>query len=393
MASVRKRTWKRNGKAGSGWVVDYVDQSGHRRHKQFNKKKDAEGWLSNAQHEIRRGTHTPDSESPTVTQAAEKWLEDAEQDGLEASTIRAYRGQFKNHIKPQLGFEKLSNLTSPAVVDFIRQLRAGGVSDAMARKVIQCLGALITAAQERGEINRNVVKEMSPRKRNPQRKRRKGKIRAGVDLPTKEEINSLLTKAKGKCRPLIVTAIFTGMRASELRGLKWEDVDLESGVIHVRRRADENNEICPPKSEAGYREILLGKHAVNTLNDWQEGCPEGDENLVFPNGGGNIESLANIRRRLYEPLQVECGIAIVSIEEDKEGNEIEVKKAKYGMHALRHFYASWLIDQGFPPKRVQTLLGHNSIQTTFDVYGHLFPDDEADQERLDAGELLLLKVG
>ena len=164
------------------------------------------------------------------------------------------------------------------------------------------------------------------------------------------------------------------MRASELRGLKWEDVDLESGVIHVRRRADENNEIGPPKSEAGYREILLGKHAVNTLNDWQEGCPEGDENLVFPNGGGNIESLANIRRRLYEPLQVECGIAIVSIEEDKEGNEIEVKKAKYGMHALRHFYASWLIDQGFPLsgcKRFWGITRFKPRSTYMDTYSRM----------------------
>jgi integrase len=59
------------------------------------------------------------------------------------------------------------------------------------------------------------------------------------------------------------------------------------------------------------------------------------------------------------------------------------------MHRFRHFFASWLIDQGFGPKRVQTLMGHSSIQITFDVYGHLFPQED-DHERFAAGELVLV---
>ena len=61
----------------------------------------------------------------------------------------------------------------------------------------------------------------------------------------------------------------------------------------------------------------------------------------------------------------------------------------YHPHAFRHFAASWLIDQGFQPKRVQTILGHSSIVMTLDVYGHLFPADD-DQERLAAGELRII---
>ena len=53
-------------------------------------------------------------------------------------------------------------------------------------------------------------------------------------------------------------------------------------------------------------------------------------------------------------------------------------KAKYGVHALRHFFASLMIDQGFSPKRVQNLLGHATIQMTLDVYAHLFPPEQAD---------------
>jgi len=57
------------------------------------------------------------------------------------------------------------------------------------------------------------------------------------------------------------------------------------------------------------------------------------------------------------------------------------------LHALRHFFASWAIEQGFTPKRLQALLGHSSIQMTFDRYGHLFPSLEDDHAKFAAGEL------
>jgi integrase len=57
---------------------------------------------------------------------------------------------------------------------------------------------------------------------------------------------------------------------------------------------------------------------------------------------------------------------------------------------LRHFCASYLIDQGFPPKKVQTLLGHASITMTFDLYGHLFPSEKDDLARMEAGERALM---
>jgi integrase len=88
-------------------------------------------------------------------------------------------------------------------------------------------------------------------------------------------------------------------------------------------------------------------------------------------------------------LQLTAGIAVPDPEErDDDGNP--VMKPKYGMHALRHFFASWAIERGFSPKRLQTLLGHSSIQMTFDVYGHLFPSLEDDHAKFAAGELSLM---
>jgi integrase len=100
-----------------------------------------------------------------------------------------------------------------------------------------------------------------------------GPLRAGVDFPTMAELNTLIDRADGRWRPFVVTAILTGMRLSELRGLTWADVDLDAGLIHVRRRANQWNNIGPPKSKAGKRDIPLAPIVVNTLRQWRLACP------------------------------------------------------------------------------------------------------------------------
>jgi integrase len=191
----------------------------------------------------------------------------------------------------------------------------------------------------------------------------------------------MIDKASGRWRPLLITAIFTGVRASELRGLRWCDVDLDAGVIHVRQRADAWRNIGKPKSVAGSRDIPLTPMVINALSQWKGTCPAGELGLVFPNGHGNVESHANIRNRFFIPLQVENGIAVDTGKADNRGNPI--LEAKYGFHTLRHTAASLFIAHlGWTAKRVQTVMGHSSITLTFDRYGHLFEDPEGDREAM-----------
>ena len=98
-------------------------------------------------------------------------------------------------------------------------------------------------------------------------------------------------------RPFLITAIFTGLRSSELRGLRWVDVDLKNGELHVRQRADRYNEMGKPKSEAGERIIPLGPFVVNTLKEWRLACPKGELGFVFPNPMGKIWDHADIVSR------------------------------------------------------------------------------------------------
>ena len=410
--SVRKRAWKTGkGTSKEAWVVDYVDQDGKRRLKTFDRKKEADDFEKTAGVEVREGTHVADSASCTVQEAGDLWIAAAESAGLERSTTAEYRAHLRLHIAPTLGATLLSKLSAPMVRGLEDKLRQDGRSPAMLRKIMGSLGALLADAQERGLVARNVVRDIRGRRargKDRQADRRlKGRLKVGVDVPTRAEVKAIVEAALGRVRPFIITAIFTGLRASELRGLRWVDVDFENRQVHVRQRADRFNAIGRPKSEAGERSIPMPPLVVNTMREWKLVCPKRDTGkkdgegravkelqLVFPNKKGNVESLRNIARRWLAPVEMRAGVTVDAGKTDEAGAPILA--AKYpGLHAFRHFYASWCINRtqdgglGLPAKVVQERLGHSTIAMTLDVYGHLFPrGDDADE--LAAAERALL---
>ena len=372
--SVRKRSWVNNDGTQSGsWIVDYVDQAGRRHTKNFERKRDADAYHSTVNVDVRRGLHIPDSQSIVVAEAARLWLETTA--GLERSTRTQYQQHIDLHIVPLIGAMKLSQLTVPVVRSFEDRL-AIDRSPAMVRKILTSLGSILADAQERGLVAQNVVRGLRARRRGKDAdQRRKGKLKVGVDIPTPDEVRAIIAHLKGGWRPMLLTTMFTGLRVSELRGLRWSDVDLRRGEIHVRQRADRWRVIGRPKSEAGERTIPLPPMVVNALREWKLACPRGELDLAFPNGAGRVEDASNIAERGWIPTQIAAGIVT------KAG------EAKYpGLHSLRHFYASWCINRRadggleLPLKVVQARLGHASIQMTADRYGHLFPrgDDGAE---------------
>ncbi|OBQ58045.1 site-specific integrase [Mesorhizobium loti] len=401
--SIRKRTWTTaKGEQKTAWVVDYVDGKGTRRLKTFTKKKDADQFAATATVEVREGVHVADGASATVKQAGAFWIASAEAAGLERTTVDSYRSHVDLHIVPFIGETRLTMLSIPAVRAFEDELRAGGRSAAMIRKVMVSLGSLLADAQERGLTARNVVREVRGKRKGGERRqerRQKGKLKVGVDIPTREEVKAIVGALSGRrWRPLLLTAIFTGLRASELRGLRWSDVDLDRREVRVHQRADRFNTIGKPKSISGERTLPAPPIVINALREWRLICPKRDTgkvdadgkavmvlDLVFPNGSGKVEQLNNIVRRGLQPALVAAGVTIDTGEVDEDGNPVIVAKYK-GIHALRHFYASWCINRqeegglGLPLKVVQERMGHASVTMTADVYGHLFPrGDDADE--------------
>jgi integrase len=368
MASIRKRILP-SGK--TVWQAKYVDQAGTRRSRHFDRKSDADAYLVKVRHDVSRGLHVADSQSITVAEAGELWIERAERDGLERSTVNQYAAHLKHHIGPTIGAVKLSALTPPRVNQFVDTLIETR-SRVLARKVLTSLGSLVDEAMRRGQAAHNPVRAVKIRN---SAREEEGE---GIEMPTRDELRAILSAAAGRWRPLIVTAMVTGLRGSELRGLTWGDVDLKAGVLKVRRRADQWGRFGPPKSKAGKRDITMTPMVLTVLREWKLACPATKDELVFPAPSRRVLSHACILKDGFGPLQVAAGVITGTGE------------PKYGLHALRHAAAAMFIEQGFGPKKVQALMGHASIRLTFDTYGYLFKTEEEDRAGMAQLEARLL---
>ena len=436
---VRKRTWQTKTGPKTAWIVDYFDSQEKRHIKTFAKMGDAKAYDSRVNVDVAEGTHTPPSKSITVAKAADQWLANcenppAEQERLERATVDSYRQHVELHIKPHLGTVKLSSLTAPLIAKFESDLKSGAAlpdgtksekrSSDMVRRVLITLGAIISDAMDRGEVAQNVVHARQRRRRKTrstkaaQRARQRPKI--GRDIPSPDEIRAILTALDkrgpaDRWRPLILTAAFTGLRASELRGLRWGDLDLDTkpAVLHVRQRADKYKVLDIPKSDAGERDIELLPDVVAALRQWwllyptpltgetsADGKPlraaRSPEHFVFPSGNGQIEDHGNIVHRGWGPIQIEAGVTAPAHDRagkpkvDNDGKPVIGPKYP-GLHSLRHFFASWCIspirDGGreLSAKQVQKLMGHSTIVLTMDTYADLFEGRGNGDDLADAG--------
>jgi integrase len=396
--SVRKRTWKtKTGETKEAWIVSYSSAGPDGKLKPhietFARKKDADERHAQVKVDVSKGVHTPLNRSVTVAAAARDWLAYVELEGCERATIANYRHLVQRHLIPRMGAERLAKLTTPRINAFRDELLRTTCSRTLAGKVLRCLKSVIKDAKRRGNVAQNVASDVTI----TANRRAETRLEVGVDIPTPQEIQRIVAAAVGRGRPFLVTAVFTGLRSSELRGLRWHDVDLAKGEINVRQRADRYNAIGRPKSQAGTRTVPVGPFVVNTLKEWRLANPH---DLVFPTGNGNVDSRGNLLKGMLWPAQVAAGLTVPKLGEDgkpvigEDGKQ--VVKAKYaGLHALRHFYASWCINRKvdggleLPAKVVQERLGHAHIAMTLDTYGHLFPRGDDGRELAEA-ELRLI---
>jgi integrase len=172
---------------------------------------------------------------------------------------------------------------------------------------------------------------------------------------SREEIERLLVAASDRWRVLLQTAIFTGLRSGELLGLRWQDVDLDAGLIRVRCQLGRDGERVELKTEAARRDVHLAPTLVKTLAAQRLSSPwSADGDPVFASETGGVLDRRNMTRRGVEAAAKRAGLTAVS------------------MHALRHTYASVLIAGGANVKFCQAMLGHTSAAMTLDTYATLW---------------------
>src|SRR5262245_30485369 len=248
--SVRKRRWTTSkGETKEAWIVDYVDQAGDRCQETFERKKDADERWATVKVDVRKGIHVAPSKGPTVAEAAERWLNEVKSRDLERSTLAHYQQHVDLHIVPLIGHIKLATLTTDRIEGF-RDALLEKLSRPLARKVLVSFKSLLKASR-----HSHVAAGVSIKKARGEKQR----IQASRDFPTTAEIARLMVAAKGnpKQKALLVILAFTGLRASEFRGLRWSDIDLRACELHVRQRVDEYNVIGAPKSDSSVRTIPL----------------------------------------------------------------------------------------------------------------------------------------
>jgi integrase len=220
-----------------------------------------------------------------------------------------------------------SELTKPMIESF-RDKLLKEKSRPLTRAILTSLKGLLKEAHRRGLVGQNVAADTEVKL--AKRGNKKIKIPSKIELKAMVEKSAELwpltriqtTRDGGQkivpqpWQPMLVVAIFAGLRASELRGLPWRHVNLKEGIIEVRQRADFRNEIGNPKSEAGNRGIPIPSTVIRLLKEWKMACLRTADGLVFPTENGTIIYHSNLYQQLWLPLLRELGLMDITQADD-----------------------------------------------------------------------------
>ena len=293
----------------------------------------------------------------TLGEYLERWLSDSVRDTVRARTYERYEQLVRVHITPAIGRVKLKALTPGHVRGLYREKLEAGLAPRTVQYLHRTLSKALKEATDDAMIPRNAAASVKP----PQARKEE------IQPLSRDEVRSFLdTVAGDRLEALYVVAISAGLRQGELLGLRWEDLDLDAGVLQVRRTLSETRDgrvFEPPKSGKG-RSVRLTRRAVTALRSHRKqqleervnlGPAWAENGLVFASEAGTPIGGRNLIRHFKIRLQ-RAGLPDIRF------------------HDLRHTCATLLLRQGVHAKFVQELLGHGDVALTLNVYSHVLPD-------------------
>ena len=338
--------------------IEYTDETGRVRWQTVS------GDLSEARiarAEAQLGYARPGSRTRTrrtFANVAEEWL--VAQTHLRPRTYDLYETALDRHLFPRIGDRRIATIDEDVIARIISELHVQGLSGWTIRGILVPLGRVLTYAARRKLIPDNPLRRLD-------RSERPRVVRREMRLLRPDEIDALLRAAPAGYRPILATAIFTGLRQGELLGLLWPDIDFENAVVHVRRQLDRSGIHTEPKTPQALRTVVLMPSLAALLREHKSNATHnGAGDPVFATSTGHPIHFRNLTRR-------GLGVAIQKAGLDQEG------EPRLRFHDLRHCFASLLIAQGLNIVFVSRQLGHASPSFTLDVYGGLF--DRAEHAR------------
>ncbi|KKM06908.1 hypothetical protein LCGC14_1739300 [marine sediment metagenome] len=331
-------------KSGNYAIVFWVD--GKQKWKTLGpNKKEAEKALNEAMSRVHDGCYSEDKEIG-FSEFAEKWLFDYKKSRVKPATFRFYSDIFRIHANPYFKDMSLKRLKADKIDAYVAfKTKEGKLANKTIGYHITVLKMLLKQAVIWGYLKTNPAQYIEkPRAQTKE-----------MDYLRPEEIRLFLDNARKEFHPFFLTAVFTGMRRGELIALKWSDINWATGNIHVKR-TESRGLIHEPKSKRSIRSIVMAPVLVSTLKKHRLSCPTSDQDFVFPNRDGNLMDGSHMYNREFMPALRRAGLRHIRF------------------HDLRHTYVALLVSQGENIKFIQHQLGHASIQTTLDRYGHLLPE-------------------
>ncbi|WP_217913334.1 tyrosine-type recombinase/integrase [Miltoncostaea marina] len=351
--------------------------------KTFRTTAEAKSWRASATAAIER-KELRAVKSPTLQAAAGELLEGMRAGAIRArggdpykpSTIASYEGSLHQHVLPALGRRRLSDVSRGDLVTLIERLLGAGKSASTIRNCINPLHVLFRRALDQGTI------AVSPAAHLPLPALAQGRDR----IATPAEQATLLEPLEPADRVLWAVAFGAGLRAGELQGLRWEDVDLDEGALHVRRSWDpKSRTFVAPKSRRSRRAVplLATVRAALLSHAMATGRRSG---LVFGRDGERPFSHSAALSRASKAW-AKAQVSPLACDRDaaSRGERPLPPCAKLGLHEARHSYCSTMLEAGVSPANVSRYAGHASVAFTLARYVHARADQGADDAgRMDA---------
>jgi integrase len=362
---------------GTTWtvVLDEPRADGRRRQRSkggFRTRKDAERYLREQLVSLDAGTYMAPHKLTVATYLAEQWLPAMQARGLRPSTLERYEDHVRCAITPALGGLPLQGLMPTHLNKLYGDLRTAGRAPKTIRNIHGVLSKALADAERWGLVGRNAARLADvPAVARP-------KLRVWSPEQTRAFLAAV---ANDRLFAAWLLAATTGMRRGELLGLRWEDFDLDTGVVRVARaRVRAGNQVVAgePKTARGRRTIALDPTTVAALRQHRKrqteerlaaGPDYADSGLAFTMPGGT--PIHPNRFSLWFRRHVRAaGLPAIRL------------------HDMRHSYATAGLAAGVPPKVMSERLGHATVAFTLDTYTSALPAMDKSAADVVAGLIL-----
>jgi integrase len=341
---------KRRRKDGQySWYARYRDGRGKDVWQKCPSAKEARARAAEAEVELARsGGHWTPAVRVTISEYAERWL-DEHGHTLRSRTLASYRRLFEHELLPEFGRLPIAALSRAQIKTYMARRAAEGRKANTVRNAIAPLRAMLSSALEEGLVRENVALRL-PRVGEPQKR---------LEVPTREQLESVIAAAAPAIRGPIVVAATAGLRRGEVFALCWADLDFDQRLIRVRA-SNSDGTITKTKTSAGERLVPMFGSLRKTLLEQRAASRYGaDTDLVFPDPLGRPILPNSFLKYGFYPALASAGVS-------------------FRFHDLRHFAVSQLIAQGANILQIARVAGHSDPSITLRVYAHLMADGLAE---------------